>query len=40
VAFKLPIVLPSKVGFSYSQGELAVFNARGGKPHLSGKIEA
>ncbi|HZM75895.1 MAG TPA: MaoC/PaaZ C-terminal domain-containing protein [Candidatus Limnocylindrales bacterium] len=40
VAFKLPIPLPSKVGFIHSQGELAVFNARNGKPHLSGRIAA
>jgi len=40
VAFKLPILLPSKVGFSYSRGELAVFNARSGKPHLSGSIRS
>jgi hypothetical protein len=38
VAFKLPIVLPSKVGFSFSRGELAVFNARNAKPHLTGRI--
>jgi MaoC like domain len=40
VAFKLPILLPSKVGFSYSGGKLAVFNARGGQPHLSGRIRS
>jgi MaoC like domain len=40
VAFKLPIILPSKVGFSHSHGELAVFNARNGKPHLSGRTDA
>jgi acyl dehydratase len=39
-AFKLPIMLPSKVGFTFSQGELAVFNARDGKPHLTGRISA
>ena len=40
VVFKLPILLPSRVGFSYSRGELAVFHASNGKPHLSGRISA
>jgi hypothetical protein len=38
VTFKLPISLPSKVGFAHSSGELAVFNAHNGKPHLTGRI--
>jgi hypothetical protein len=40
VAFKLPIPLPSKAGFTYAGGDLSVFNARNGKPHLSGRIAA
>lgn len=38
VAFKLPILLPSKVGFVHSNSELAVFNARNGRPHVTGRI--
>jgi hypothetical protein len=40
VVFKLAILLPAKVGFTYSRGELAVFNTRNGKPHLTGRISA
>jgi hypothetical protein len=40
VAFKLPITLPSKAGFRHSGGGLSVFNARNGKPHLTGRISA
>lgn len=40
VAFKLPILLPSRVAFHCSNGDLALFNARNGKPHLSGRISA
>jgi acyl dehydratase len=40
VQFKLPILLPSKVGFRYSGHELSLYNARNGKPHLSGRIGA
>ncbi|WP_117213025.1 MaoC/PaaZ C-terminal domain-containing protein [Allorhizocola rhizosphaerae] len=38
VSFKLPIYLPAKVGFAYTAGEFRLFDARTGKPHLSGAI--
>lgn len=43
VAFKLPIYLPGKVGFSYTSGAangLHLFDARTGKPHLTGRISS
>lgn len=39
-AFKLPILLPAKVGFVYAGEEFSVFDARSGKPHLTGRIAA
>lgn len=40
VAFKLPILLPARVGCIRSREELSVFNARNGAPHLNGRISA
>jgi acyl dehydratase len=44
VAFKLPLLLPAKVGFaSWEAGagrEFAVHDARSGKPHLTGSLQA
>jgi acyl dehydratase len=39
-AFKLPILLPAKVGFVYADHEFALFDAKSGRPHLTGKIAA
>lgn len=39
VAFKLPILLPAKMGFTYTD-ELSLFDARTGRPHLTGRIHA
>jgi MaoC like domain len=42
VRFKLPVLLPARIGFSASeQGsgwEFAVHDVRGGKPHLAGSV--
>jgi hypothetical protein len=38
VRFKLPIRIPGRIAFSYSDGEFAVHDARSGKPHLSGTV--
>lgn len=38
VAFKLPILLPASVGFSYTGREFALRDARSGKPYLAGTI--
>ncbi|MBE1466626.1 hypothetical protein H4W33_005638 [Kibdelosporangium phytohabitans] len=42
VSFKLPVMLPSKVGFAGVRTDAGwafdLFNARGGKPHLTGTI--
>ncbi len=38
VRFKLPIRIPGRIAFSYSDGEFAVHDARSGKPHLSGRV--
>ena len=38
VRFKLPIRIPGRVAFSFSDGEFAVHDARTGKPHLSGRV--
>jgi MaoC like domain len=38
VRFKLPIRIPGRIAFSFSDGEFAVHDARSGKPHLSGRI--
>jgi hypothetical protein len=40
VRFKLPLRLPGRAAFSYRAGEFAVHDARTGKPHLTGRIEA
>nr|WP_042183830.1 MaoC/PaaZ C-terminal domain-containing protein [Kibdelosporangium sp. MJ126-NF4]CEL15890.1 Acyl dehydratase [Kibdelosporangium sp. MJ126-NF4]CTQ93815.1 Acyl dehydratase [Kibdelosporangium sp. MJ126-NF4] len=44
VSFKLPVMLPSKVGFAASRADdrwhFELFNARSGKPHLTGDITA
>ncbi|WP_412542715.1 MaoC/PaaZ C-terminal domain-containing protein [Longispora sp. K20-0274] len=38
VRFKLPVLLPAKVGFSSDGGAFAVHDVRTGKPHLSGTV--
>jgi hypothetical protein len=38
VRFKLPLRIPGRAAFSFSDGEFAVRDARSGKPHLSGRI--
>lgn len=38
VRFKLPMLLPAKAGFISDEGEFAVFDARTGKPHVSGTV--
>jgi MaoC like domain len=38
VRFKLPIRIPGRIAFSFSDGEFAVHDARSGKPHLSGRV--
>jgi len=38
VRFKLPIRIPGRIAFSFSEGEFAVHDARSGKPHLSGRV--
>ena len=38
VRFKLPIRIPGRIAFSFSDGEFAVHDARTGKPHLSGRV--
>jgi hypothetical protein len=38
VRFKLPLRIPGRAAFSFSDGEFAVHDARSGKPHLSGRI--
>ncbi|MEV6524735.1 MaoC/PaaZ C-terminal domain-containing protein [Longispora sp. NPDC051575] len=38
VRFKLPVLLPAKVGFSAEGGEFAVHDVRTGRPHLSGTV--
>jgi acyl dehydratase len=41
VAFKLPVLLPSKVGFAAAEGDglrFDLFGAGNGKPHLTGTI--
>jgi len=40
VRFKLPLPIPGRVGFSNRDGELAVHDARSGKPHLVGAVVA
>jgi hypothetical protein len=45
VQFKLPILLPAKVGFqtavnSKVETHFAVLDAKSGKPHLAGMIKA
>jgi hypothetical protein len=45
VQFKLPVLLPAKVGFqsavnSKVETHFAVFDAKSGKPHLAGMIKA
>jgi acyl dehydratase len=38
VGFKLPVLLPGKVGFAATQDSFELFDPRNGKPHLSGQI--
>jgi MaoC like domain len=38
VRFKLPIRIPGRIAFSFSDGEFAVHDARSGKPHVSGRV--
>ena len=38
VRFKLPMLLPAKAGFTSDGKEFAVFDARSGKPHVSGSV--
>ncbi|MGY0236143.1 MaoC family dehydratase [Longispora urticae] len=38
VRFKLPVLLPAKVGFSSDGGEFSVHDVRTGRPHLSGTV--
>jgi acyl dehydratase len=38
VRFKLPLRLPGRVAFSFRAGELAVRDARSGRPHLVGTV--
>ncbi|HCT75496.1 MAG TPA: hypothetical protein DGT23_02670 [Micromonosporaceae bacterium] len=40
VGFKLPILLPAKVGFVFYGNEFSLFDAKSGRPHLNGKIAA
>ena len=38
VRFKLPMLLPAKAGFASDGREFQVFDARSGKPHVSGTV--
>jgi acyl dehydratase len=38
VRFKLPLRIPGRVAFSFTDGEFAVHDARSGKPHLTGTV--
>ncbi|WP_018350200.1 MaoC/PaaZ C-terminal domain-containing protein [Longispora albida] len=38
VRFKLPVLLPAKLAFSWSGTEFALHDAKNGKPHLTGTI--
>jgi len=38
VRFKLPLRIPGRAAFSYRDGEFTVYDARSGKPHLSGRV--
>jgi acyl dehydratase len=38
VRFKLPLRLPGRVAFSFRDGEIAVHDARSGRPHLTGSV--
>jgi len=38
VEFKAPMLLPAKVNFSHAAGSFAVHDAKGGKPHLTGRV--
>jgi acyl dehydratase len=38
VAFRAPILLPARVGFTVTGQDFALHDARGGRPHLTGTI--
>jgi acyl dehydratase len=38
VRFKLPLRIPGRVAFSFTEGEFAVHDVRSGKPHLTGTV--